>query len=148
MKLKTAGTVGCFVAALLAMAGCGTDGETGSDNTTASPSAAAPTSPTSPATAPTPRATTSAPAGLVIDVTVNGDEVSPNGKRIQAKINEPIILVVTADRAGELHVHSTPEQQLEYGVGKTTLTLTIDKPGIVEVEDHIAETVVVQLQVS
>jgi hypothetical protein len=56
--------------------------------------------------------------------------------------------VVTADREGEMHVHSTPEQELQYGVGKTILTVTIERPGIVEIEDHVADVVVVQLQVS
>jgi hypothetical protein len=86
--------------------------------------------------------------GTVVNVTVHGKSVTPNGDRLTAKINQPVTLHVTADRAGELHVHSTPEQELKYGVGKTTLKVTVDKPGIVDIEDHIADVVVVQLEVS
>jgi hypothetical protein len=59
-----------------------------------------------------------------------------------------VTINVTANRDGEMHVHSTPEQELKYHAGKTTLSVTIDKPGIVDIEDHIAEVVVVQLEVS
>src|SRR5262249_51342002 len=61
--------------------------------------------------------------GLVINATIRGDEVDPNGERLEAKVGEPITINVDADRAGELHVHSTPEQELEYDKGKTTLHL-------------------------
>ena len=45
-------------------------------------------------------------------------------------------------------MHSTPEQELEYGAGTTTLTLdAIDQPGIVDVESHHLEKVIVQLEV-
>jgi hypothetical protein len=91
----------------------------------------------------------SSPAqGTVVDVTVHGNSVTPNGARVTAKLDQPVTIHVTADRAGELHVHSTPEQELKYGVGKTTLKVTVDKPGIVDIEDHIADVVVVQLEVS
>ena len=44
-------------------------------------------------------------------------------------------------------MHSKPEQELEYGEGTTTLPLTIDKPGVVDVESHDLEKVIVQLEV-
>ena len=54
-----------------------------------------------------------------------------------------------ADAAGEIHVHRTPEQEYVYGNGTTTLKLTpIDRPGVVEVETHDPQLVVVQLEVS
>ncbi len=52
-----------------------------------------------------------------------------------------------SDREGELHVHSSPEQELAYEAGTTELDVTIDKPGIVEIEDHVAEVLIVQLEV-
>ena len=56
--------------------------------------------------------------------------------------------MVKADAEGEIHVHSDPEQELEYGAGTTTLTpFKIDKPGIVEVESHALEKTIVQLEV-
>ena len=53
-----------------------------------------------------------------------------------------------ADEPGELHVHSSPEQELEYGAGTTTLKLTLDQPGVVDVESHDPKAVIVQLEVS
>ena len=67
---------------------------------------------------------------------------------MQAKVGEKITLNVDSDREGELHVHSTPEQELEYAVGTTKLEITIDTPGIVVIEDHHSETTLVSLEVS
>ncbi len=83
-----------------------------------------------------------------IDVTIEGTDVTPNGDRVDVKVGQPIELVVKADAEGEIHVHSDPEQELEYGAGTTTLApFTIDKPGIVEVESHALEKTIVQLEV-
>jgi hypothetical protein len=137
---------------VLLVTGCGGDsGTTASSNTSASSSTATPSTASS---APADEMSSSASAspapdkGLVVDVTVKDKNVTPNGERVDAKVGEPVTIHVTANRKGELHVHSTPEHELEYGVGKTTLKVTIDKPGIVDIEDHIAEKVVVQLEVS
>jgi hypothetical protein len=83
-----------------------------------------------------------------IEVTIEGDSVTPNGDRVDVEVGQPIELVVTAETEGEIHVHSDPEQELEYGSGTTTLTsFTIDKPGVVEVESHQLEKTIVQLEV-
>ena len=83
-----------------------------------------------------------------IDVTIQGDSVTPNGDRVDVKVGQPIELVVQADAAGEIHVHSDPEHELTYSAGTTTLpTFTIDKPGIVTVESHALEKTIVQLEV-
>jgi hypothetical protein len=84
-----------------------------------------------------------------IDVTIDGDTVTPNGERVQVDTGQPIELHVTADEAGEIHVHSDPEQELEYDEGTSTVTIEpIDQPGVVDVEVHALEAVVVQLEVS
>ena len=83
-----------------------------------------------------------------IEITFSGDTVEPNGERVDVKAGEPITLQVKADEPGELHVHSNPEQELPYGTGTTTMKLTIDEPGVVEVESHELEKVIVQLEVS
>ncbi|HCB06980.1 MAG TPA: hypothetical protein PLZ93_13750 [Nocardioides sp.] len=83
-----------------------------------------------------------------IDVTFEGDDVTPNGDRVEVEVGQPIEFVVKADTEGEIHVHSDPEHEFEYGAGTTTLTpFTIDKPGIVEVESHQLEKTIVQLEV-
>ena len=50
----------------------------------------------------------------VIQVTFEGDSVTPNGERVEVAGGQDVELRVTADAAGEIHVHSTPEQELEY----------------------------------
>ena len=86
--------------------------------------------------------------GTTIEVTVEGDTVTPNGERVDVDRGEQVQLVVTADAAGEIHVHSDPEQEFEYDAGTTTLTLTnLDRPGVVEVESHTLDKVIVQLEV-
>ena len=89
------------------------------------------------------------PAGQpqTIEISFEGDTVDPSGERVEVEVGRPVELVVTADAGGEIHVHSEPEQQFEYGAGTTTLPLTIDKPGVVDVESHDLEQVIVQLEV-
>jgi len=83
-----------------------------------------------------------------IDVTFSGDSVTPNGDRVQVSVGQRVELVVKAEKPGEIHVHSTPEQELPYHAGTTPLTLkAIDKPGIIEVESHALEKTIVQLEV-
>lgn len=84
----------------------------------------------------------------VITVTVEGDNVTPNGERIEVSTGQQIDLEVTADAPGEIHVHSDPEQELEYEAGTHTVTIDpIDVPGTVEVESHTLDKVIVQLEV-
>jgi hypothetical protein len=82
-----------------------------------------------------------------IDITIKGQNVTPHGDRIKAKVNAPITLNIDADKAGQIHVHSTPEQHIDFPQGKSTKRLTIKQPGIVDVEDHALDKVIVQLQV-
>jgi hypothetical protein len=81
-----------------------------------------------------------------IEVTFEGGEAPPV-ERVQVGVGEKVELVVTSDQPGELHVHSDPEQTLEYGAGTTRLPLTIDRPGVVEVERHEPAALVLQLEV-
>jgi len=84
----------------------------------------------------------------VIKVTFDGDTVTPNGERVEVSTGQDIQLDVTADVAGEIHVHSTPEQELEYKAGQSTVTIDgIDQPGTVDVESHHLDKVIVQLEV-
>ena len=87
-------------------------------------------------------------AGTTIHITIKDGKVTPNGDRVKASVGKPITLHIEADSAGQIHVHSTPEQELAFPKGTSTKKLTIDKPGIVDVEDHALDQVIVQLQVS
>jgi hypothetical protein len=85
---------------------------------------------------------------LVINVTFSGDSVTPNGDRVDVARGQKIQFVVKADAAGEIHVHSTPEKELEYNAGTTELTVgPFDTPGLIEVESHALDKTIVQLQV-
>jgi hypothetical protein len=110
------------------------------------------TSPSPSAEAPTPSGPSSQadpePESTVVDITIDGDDIEPLGETVQADLGEPITLRITSDREGELHVHSTPEQEVSFGEGTTEAELTIDQPGVVQVEEHHSRVVVVQLEVS
>lgn len=85
--------------------------------------------------------------GQTIEITIKDGTVEPNGERVEAAVGQPITLKVTADAPGEIHVHSTPEQEIEYDAGTSSHTLTIDKPGVVDVESHTLDKTIVQLEV-
>jgi hypothetical protein len=87
-------------------------------------------------------------ATKTINITIEGDTITPNGDRVEVKVGQPIELVVKADGPGEIHVHSDPEQEFEYAAGTSTFPMTaIDRPGIIEVESHSLEKTIVQLEV-
>jgi hypothetical protein len=124
-------------AVALVLAGCGSGSgdpkaEAG-DELTATPTAQATTSPGADA--------------KVIGVTITPDSVSPNGVRIEIRRNQPVVLEIDAVAAGELHVHSTPEKHISFPAGKSQVKFTIDQPGVVDVEDHGLDKLIVQLEV-
>jgi hypothetical protein len=83
----------------------------------------------------------------VIDVVFSGDSVTPNGELIKIDVGQRIELDVTADAPGEIHVHSSPEQEFEYDKGSSTITVApITAPGRVEVESHTLEKTLFTLQ--
>ena len=140
-----------LTAALLTLGACSDDStgssavESGTGSPSATTSSAAPSS--TPSGTPSGQPTKSAPIGTTIKVTIRGDTVSPNGTRVKVKKGEPITLQIDADTAGEIHVHSTPEQEIAFDEGRSMKKLTITQPGIVDVEDHALEQVIVQLEV-
>ena len=137
------------VTAALVISGCGASQETAPVDETPAPAASSPSPADSPSPSASPSETTEPEGkGVLVDVNVDGDEIAPNGARIEAEVGEPIIVTVDADRAGELHVHSTPEQVIAFDQGSTQHELVIDQPGVVEVEEHDSGFVVLQLQVS
>lgn len=85
--------------------------------------------------------------------TTNGVELDLQGEppqlqRVQVAPGEELELVITSDEPGELHVHTSPEERVvEYGAGTTTEILTFDQPGVVDVELHDPEVLVLQLEV-
>ena len=82
-----------------------------------------------------------------VDITFKGDTVTPSGAKVEVKAGDPLKLHITADKAGEIHVHSSPEQHIEYTAGTTDKTLTIDQPGVIDVESHSLDKLILQLTV-
>ncbi|MFJ3902751.1 hypothetical protein [Streptomyces sp. NPDC090025] len=102
--------------------------------------AAAP--PATPSTAPPSRA-----PGRTLTITVTGDSVQPPPSRVELKKGEQLTLRVTSDRADTLHVHGY-DRELPLAAGRpATLTLTVDRTGLFEVETHESGLVLTQLVV-
>lgn len=94
----------------------------------------------------TPAATTDGDS-VAVTVTREGDSFTPNGERVELGVDQTLTLTITADEAGELHVHSTPEQEIAYDEGTSEHEITIDRPGVVEVESHEPDVILLQLEV-
>ena len=84
---------------------------------------------------------------VVIDITIKDGKVTPAGDTVKVGVNQPVDLVVDADSAGTLHVHSDPEHEFAYGEGTETFKLAVPRPGVVEVETHDPDYIVVKLEV-
>lgn len=146
-------------AVVLALSGCGsTDSGGAANEADTSDSASSAPSPTPSETDDSATESTPSPSdddsddstddsGDAIEVEIEGDKVKPNGKRIKVVAGEPVLLEIESDRDGELHVHSTPEQEIPFKKGESTLELTVDTPGVVDVEEHEAGIVLLQLEV-
>ena len=88
-----------------------------------------------------------APEGPTLDLTVQGQDIEPNNQQIDAKTGDTLVINITADRAGELHVHTSPEQELEFKAGNSTLRVELKQPGQVDVEEHASDTLVARVLV-
>jgi len=144
-------TIAATFTLVLALAACGSAdedtappaGPTGRTGATSSvtpsvaTSSAAPVSPTTESTDPRP----------LLTVTIDGDEVSPNAEEIDLGTGERLLVEIDSDRAGELHVHSVPEQLIEFAEGTTNREIVVNMPGTVEVEDHDTSAVVALIEV-
>ncbi len=144
---RTAAAAWCVLVAMAA-AGCAGEAEPTTDPGSAAESSSPPASAT-----PTPGGASESsqpaePELTVIGIRVRGDEVEPRGARVEVAAGEPFVLAIDADTPGELHVHATPEATISFGAGRSRERLTLDRPGIVEVELHEPTAVTVaQLEV-
>jgi hypothetical protein len=91
---------------------------------------------------------TTASKTKIIHITFNGSSVTPNGERVGVKVGQKVEFIVKADAAGQIHVHSSPEKQLDYNAGTTEIQVgSFAQPGLIEVESHALDKTIVQLQV-
>lgn len=131
------------VTTALALAACSGEETPAADDTPAPSASSSSTAAAEPSPAEEPTAD-----GTVIEITIHDDSVEPNGERVEVPLGEPVTFDITADRAGELHVHATPEEEVAFRQGDSETELIFDKPGVVDVEDHETGDIIVQLQVS
>jgi hypothetical protein len=84
----------------------------------------------------------------VIHITFEGGKVTPIAEQVDVNIGDQVVLDITADVAGEIHVHSTPEQHIDYPVGHSQEPLAaLEIPGQIEVESHALEKTILTLVV-
>ena len=133
-------------AATLTLAGCGDDEEPEAD-TTSSPTPATSESST-PTESPSESVSPTEEPAQSLDVTIEGDAVTPMAQQVELGVGEELVLNMTSDRAGELHVHSNPEQEPAFKAGKSRVVLTFDKPGQVDVEEHESGALILRVLVS
>jgi hypothetical protein len=122
------------------LSACGGDGDT-------DPPATDQGSSSSPSDSPSDSGSSSTGDGVAVTVTREGDSFTPNGERVELGIDQTLVLTIEADEAGELHVHSTPEQEIAYDAGTSEHEIVIDRPGVVEVESHEPDMILLQLEV-
>lgn len=83
----------------------------------------------------------------IIKVRFADGKVTPNGDRVDVEVCQQVEFIVAADEPGEIHIHSEPEQALEYDEGEKTFKVEFDKPGVIVVESHNLDEVIIQLEV-
>ena len=115
----------------LGVTGCG------SDSAAIRAAPAAPAARTRPPTRPRRSSTSS----------IKGKTITPTNKRIEVSKGKPLTITINSDRSGELHVHSSPEEEIAFDKGTTTKKVTFSTPGVVEVEEHVSDTLIAQLEV-
>ena len=83
-----------------------------------------------------------------IEITFADGNVTPSGERVEVEVDQPIDLVVTADEAGRDPRALRPRAGARVRRGRGGRSRSqIDKPGVVEVESHDLDQIIVQLEV-
>lgn len=146
------------------LAGCGS-----STSTNSTPTGATTPASTVPGTTATPPATTSTttpsgagtapdsstgpasvspsgPAAVRLTVTIASGRVSPNDATVTVRRGQQVSVVVTSDRATEVHVHGY-NLHIEAVPGTVTRTFTANQAGTFEIETHDPAFTVYELQV-
>ncbi|WP_412079356.1 hypothetical protein ACLF6K_32610 [Streptomyces xanthophaeus] len=86
-------------------------------------------------------------ADRTVTIAVRAGKVSPAPARTELKRGERVTLRVTSDRADTLHVHGYDKELALPAGQEATLTLTVDRTGLFEVETHESGLVLTQLLV-
>lgn len=96
------------------------------------------------------------PTGPMVEITIEDGRITPVAADMEVAAGEAVELVVKSDAQGQIHVHSVDaattastmvEEQYRYEPGTTTFALEVDDPGLVAVELHDPDQLLVQLEV-
>lgn len=126
---------------------CGGDGDADQTSTSSDTASDTPSDTSADTPSDTPTESSDAADTVALTVTREGGSFTPNGERVELGVDQALVLTIEADEAGELHVHSTPEQEIAYEAGTSEHKIVIDRPGVVEVESHDPDVILLQLEV-
>ena len=121
-----------LVATAPALTACSGDSSSQSDTTSSTGSSSA-----SPAT-----------GGTTVDITIKAGKVTPNGDRVKATVGAPVTLHIDADKPGSCTCTPARSRRSPSRPAPAPRSSPSTEPGIVDVEDHALEQVIVQLEVS
>lgn len=83
----------------------------------------------------------------VIEVVVTGRRVFPAGRRFKVRRGGLVRVIVTGDRADELHVHGYDRTVAVTPGRPSTVRFVADLPGVFEAELHESGLLLFELQV-
>lgn len=134
---------GGVVALALALTGCTAGDDPGGDHDQHS---TGPSAPASPGTSESPVDDANQ---VVIDITLSdGDQVDPNGAKIDVEKGQTVVLNVTSDREDEIHVHGDIEVAVPVTADEpASKSFTADAVGSFEVESHHPNKIIAILNV-
>jgi ABC-type glycerol-3-phosphate transport system substrate-binding protein len=147
--------------AMLVLAGCGNESDSGASPSDTPSSTPAPTA--TPTDLPTMTATpgkpnTSSPsntadpsgeqADVTINVTVANGKVNPSGTSIKVKAGQTVLVTAVSDAADEVHIHGY-DKELPLTPGKpASVRFTANMKGSFEIETHESGKLIAKLIVS
>lgn len=74
--------------------------------------------------------------GTTLSLRVTEDGITPNGELVEMAKGQTVNVEIDSDHAGSFHIHSEPEQEIEFGVGKKSYPVSFDSSGKFEMESH------------
>jgi len=87
----------------------------------------------------------------IVDLAISGDTIETIEEPVEVKAGETFALQITASTGskGTIRVHSTPARAFEFEGGTSAFVVSIDQPGLVDVEAKADDSggVIVQLKV-
>jgi hypothetical protein len=145
------------------LAGCGSPAATPGATPSGSPLSA---SPSSPPASPSPSTSSASPAPsrpvnspstqepvneqVVIDITISGGKVNPNGRKVAVPLGSTVAVNVTSDVDDEIHAHlGENDFTLDVRAGQTEKgRFVANAPGSFEIESHELGKIIVILNVN